>query len=73
MIGDAAQADDFAQLRQVSEHRFDAAVVDAEQGLENKAGEELRLRRVGLGAATMGVIRERVLADGQRDPNHPPW
>lgn len=66
------QAQHLYQVRQVEQHRRDAAVVGLEEGLEHQAGEELRLG-VDLGAVAVGVQRQGLRARFQRLHRHHPW
>ena len=72
MIGDLFQAEGFNQIGRVDKERFEPAVIEVEEGLENKAGEELGLGKSS-GAEATGKVGQRVLACRQGHDDHLPW
>ena len=72
VIGDAFEPEHAAQLGQVVEVSFDAAVVGTEERLEYEAGEQLGLGE-DLGGKAVRVIRQGLSADLQRHDGHRPW
>ena len=71
-MGDVEESHGRADFRSVSQDRDDAAIINFEEGHENKASEQLMLREL-LGAEAMSIQRYRFLRRGQGDAKYLPW